>query len=103
MKKLFMFILAAGLVTAASAQQGYRNYDRNYYNGYSSGYNNSSWNDHRYPNRYERRRMAERRRYEMMMMRRRAHYYDRRYDRYHSYGYPSGSSFRLSIGIGGRR
>jgi len=101
MKKLFMFLLAAGLVTAASAQQGYRNYDRNYYNGYSTGYNHSSWNDHRYPNRYERRRMAERRRYEMMM-RRRAYFHHRRYDRYH-YGYPSGSSFRLSIGIGGRR
>jgi hypothetical protein len=102
MKKLFMFLLAAGLVTAASAQSGYRNNSRSYNNSYSNQYSRTSWNDHRYPSQYERRRLAERRRYEMMM-RRRAHYNDRRYYRNPSYGYSGRPSFRLSIGIGGRR
>jgi pullulanase/glycogen debranching enzyme len=117
MKKLITFLFAAGLVTAASAQSGsYRNGYRGDNNSYhSSPYSNqydysnrydgySQWNDRRDLNRYERRRLAERRRYEMMMMRRsRAHYNDRRYYGYPSYGYSGRPTLQLSIGIGGRR
>ncbi len=126
MKKLITLLFAAGLVTAASAQSGdrYRNDSRNYNNNYQSspysnydqnGYSNqyqyndqynshSQWNDGREYNRYERRRhLAEMQRYEMMMRRNRAHYYDRRYSRYPSYGYSTGPVFQLSLGFGGRR
>ena len=106
MKKLFIFLFAAGLVTAASAQSGdrYRNNSRN--NSYqSSPYSsnnqysrNSQWNDRRHQGRYETaRQRAERLRYEMMIRRNRARYH-------RSYVVPYRQPvFQLSIGIGGRR
>ena len=109
MKKFLTLLFAAGLVTAASAQSGYRHgndsrnnntyqsspyssNDRGYFNPYNQYSDrdqysrNSEWNDHDRHDRYDRdRRWEERQRYEMMMRRRQAQYYNER--RYNSRAY----------------
>ena len=126
MKRLVTLLFAAALVSAASAQSGYRNrtdsrndnsyqsspYSNNDQYGYQDQYpnndyynRNSQWNDRNDHDRYyrDRQRMARQRyEYEMMMRRRQAMYHQRIYNSY-PYGVNRKPSLQISIGIGGHR